>query len=212
MIYMWFGGPGSLDRPFRSDDEQAIAELVQGLVNYRPDPERMRIQGGGLPANAPDPATSTTDSGASFYAIPLAFAAPSTLLFAVHGFEVGLAFATEHTAASAWGEVARLITDHDRPGVDWLLVSVGTPNRLGQVFPSDEAVARFAIDHPRSLTAPPHIKRVTLRFWDSGEAWDLLPEPVRIFGPLYSGNVVPHQPLVPASAAALSQALGEETE
>jgi hypothetical protein len=68
--------------------------------------------------------------------MPLVSAAPGTILFVLRGFEVGLAFATTHTAESVWEEIARLINDHDQPGVDELLISVGVPNAHGQVYPS----------------------------------------------------------------------------
>jgi hypothetical protein len=195
IIYMWFGGPDTLERPFRRNDDQAVAQLVQALLDYRPDAQRMRVSGDSMPGQAPDPGVQATPAGASFYAIPLT-AAPSTLLFALQGFEVGLSFATEHTSRSAWEEIERLIGAHDQPGVDWILVSAGAPNVLGQVFPSDEAVARFAIDHPLSLVAPENIRRVTLHFWGTGEAWDILPRLEPVFGPPYQGSVVAHQPLV----------------
>ncbi len=132
IIYLWFGPPGAIDRPFRRSDDQAADELVRALLEYRPDPDRMKVAAPPFPERAPDPGAVTTASGASFYAIPLTLAAPGTMLFALQGFELGLAFSTEHTAEHAWEELARLIAGHDRPGVDWLLISVGAPNRLGQ--------------------------------------------------------------------------------
>jgi hypothetical protein len=214
MIYMWFGGPDVLERPSGTNDDQAADELVQALRDYRPDPERMRISSGSLPAHAPDPGVVTTTTGVSFYAIPIAIATPSTLLFALQGFEIGLSFATEHTAKSAWQELERLIEGHDKPGVDWLLVSAGAPNARGQLFPSDGAVARFAIEHPLPLAKPRHVKRVTIHFWDSGEAWDVFPRLETLFGPVYQGNVLGHQPLItstPNENAAQPLARGRRT-
>lgn len=138
--------------------------------------------------------------GASLYAMPLASGVPGTILFALRGFEVGLAFSTAHTAESVWGEIARLINDHDQPGVDELLISVGVPNQHGQVFPSDEAVARFAIEHPGQVGVPTHIRRVMMHFWDAGEAWELFPDFGRLCGPLYQGTTVAHQLLARETA------------
>lgn len=197
IVYIWFGGEGSLDRPFRRTDDQAGENLIRALCDYRPHLSQMRVEGASLPEQAPNPRVVRTASGASFYGMPLLLTAPSTILFALLGFEVGLAFSTTHTPESVWEEISRLINDHDQPGVDVLLVSVGAPNRHGQVFPSDEAVARFAIEHPRQLAVPSNIGRVTMHFWGTGEAWDLVPHFGRVFGPLYQGTTPAHQPLVP---------------
>jgi hypothetical protein len=198
-VYVSFGGEGSLDRPFRRTDDQAAEDLVQTLRDYRPDPTRMHVEGPSLPERAPDPGTVRSPSGASLYAMPLVSGVPGTILFALRGFEVGLAFSSTHTAESVWEEIARLINDHDQPGVDELLISVGAPNQHGQVFPSDEAVARFAIAHPGQVRVPTHVRRVVMHFWDAGEAWELFPDFGRVFGPLYQGTTVAHQLLVPAT-------------
>src|SRR5207249_3829088 len=116
--------------------------------------------------------------------------------------EVGLSFATEHTPQSAWQEIERLIAAHDKPGVDCIVVSAGAPNQHGQVFPSDEALARFALENPLPLPTPNHVKSVTLHSWGEGEAWDLLPRVEGLFGPLYQGSAIAHLLLVPSKRRA----------
>jgi hypothetical protein len=194
-VYMWFGGEGSLARPFRRNDKDAIAEIVDGLVAYKPSADRLRVPGGSMPAQAPDPGIVTTPTGASFYAVPFMGSVPGTLMYALQGFEVGLSYSTEHTKTTAWAEMQRLVSEHDKAGVDWLLISVGAPNQFGQTFPSDEAVARFAIENPAPLNAPTTIKRVSTHFWSTGEVWELFPKQIKLFGPIYQGLALAHQPL-----------------
>jgi len=132
--------------------------------------------------------------------VPQRNAVPDTAFSAVTGFELGLADTTEHTASGAWAELQRLVTNHDRNGVEWLLVSAGAPNRNGQTFLSEELLARFLFQHPESLSTPTHIKRVTVHIWSTGEAFEVLPSPVQVFGPLCLGIVPAHRPIHPESS------------
>ena len=120
------------------------------------------------------------------------------MLFTVSGFEIGLAYTTVITASGAWAEVQRLVTSHDRPGVDLLLISAGAPDRHGNVYPAEEALAAFLLNNPVGLTqAPVHIKQVVLHSWSSGWAALLHPDMAKMFGPLYEGLVPPHHGLAP---------------
>src|SRR6185437_10015455 len=126
-----------------------------------------------------------------FYAIPLVGATPTTMLFTMAGFELGLAYTTVLTAQAAWQEVQRLVDQHDQPGVDKLLITADAPDRRGQIFPAEEAIASFLLETPLGLTRPPsHIKQVLLHSWATGHAAEL--------HPVVKDAVRPYLPVIPA--------------
>jgi hypothetical protein len=195
-VYLWFNQGVGLGKPFRRQDEAAADELVEALAGYKPDASKLWVGGeSGLPDPAPDMGISRTESGASFYAVPFTNATPSTVLESYTGFELGLAYTTTQTASAAWAEVQRLASGHDREGVDWLLLSAGAPNRYGQLFASEELLADFITDNPQPLKKPDHIQRVLLHSWGTGRAIQLHPDLAELWGPLYQGVALPHQPL-----------------
>jgi hypothetical protein len=110
------------------------------------------------------------------------------------GFEIGFAFTTEHTAATAGSELERLINQHDNAETQWLLVSAGAPDKSGVTFPSEETIAKFVLEHPLPSASPRFIERVTLHFWGSGEAIDIYPGLRRLFGPMFEAVVPAHRP------------------
>ena len=201
MMYVWFedpNGPG-LAMPFRKNDTQAVANLLQELSDYEPQAESMRVPPGPLPMQAPTPPSVTTSKGAKFYAVPLQGSAPSSMLFTFTGFELGLAYTSLVTARAAWDEIQRLVNEHDQPGVDILLITAAAPDQRGDVYPAEEAIANFALDNALGLSrSPDHIKQVWMHSWMTGRATSVYPEIEPMFGPLYQSFVPLHHPLVVA--------------
>jgi hypothetical protein len=199
LVYVWFEEPGKaeLAPPFKRTDTVAVADLIQELASYQPDPSRMWIQGGTMPQQAPQPPLATTAAGARFYASPLVMNAPSTMLFSIAGFELGIAYTSFLTATAAWNIVHQLVTDHDKAGVDILLMTAGGPDQHGMVYPAEEAVAKFLVDHPQKFNNPPqHIKKIWLHSWTTGTATELWPDTKNLFGPLYQSLIPVHHPLI----------------
>jgi hypothetical protein len=202
MIYVWFeeAGKAGLARPFKRTDNQAVTDLLRELSTYEPQAEQMRVPQGPLPMQAPTLPLASTAKGAKFYAIPLQASAPSSMLFTFAGFELGLAYTSMITANAAWGEIQRLVNDHDQAGVDVLLITAGSPDQHGDIFPAEEAVASFMLDNPVGLSrAPDHIKQVWLHSWATGRATALYPNVTPMFGPLYQGLAPLHHPLIAAT-------------
>jgi hypothetical protein len=201
LIYVWFEEPGKaeLAQPFKRADTVAVADLMQELSTYQPDPAQMWIPHNQLPQQAPPPPPITaTSAGARFYCVPLMMSAPSSMLFTIAGFELGLAYTSFITATKAWNEVQRLINAHDQPGVDILLITAGGPDQHGNIFPAEEAAAAFIADHPLTVDkVPQHIKNVWLHSWATGRAIELWPNFHVLFGPLYQNIVPVNHPLVP---------------
>lgn len=194
VVYVWFDEIG---KPHKRSDTAALDALVQALAQYEPQTQQLWTTSESFPQQAPMLPVAETSAGARFYAVPIVNSAPSSMLFASTGFEIGLAYTTLVTAEAAWAEVQRLVDDHDKPGVDLLLVTAGGPDANGDMFPGEEAVAEFLVKHPTALRqAPNHIKKIILHSWGTGRATMLYPNFSPLFGPLYQSLVPVHHPLI----------------
>jgi hypothetical protein len=82
------------------------------------------------------------------------------------GFELGFAFATVIRQGEAWDRTQRLVTAHDRSGVDELIISAGAPTKQGLAFPSDGVLASLVLSaaEERALEAT-HIRRIFVHAW-----------------------------------------------
>lgn len=104
-VYVWFedlGTPG-LAKPHRRSDGEAIQELVEGLAAYEPNSQQPWVPSGPAPEKAPPIPLATTEAGARFYAFPFMGSEPTSILFTVAGFDIGIVYTTFLTAQAAWG-------------------------------------------------------------------------------------------------------------
>jgi hypothetical protein len=204
VVYVWFGDAAGSDlvKPFKNTDDDLVLDLIRELASYVPEPQRMWHPDGPPPAHLPEMPITDTAGHAKFYALPLIGAAPSTMMFTVHGFELGMAYTSLITLSAAWQAVQKLVDDHDQPGVDVLLITAGAPDQRGNIYPAEEALAAFLLDNPRSLAREPaHIGKVWLHSWSTGRATALHPEFAHMFGPIYQNLAPVNHPLVlPAQA------------
>jgi hypothetical protein len=198
MLYLWFPTDAGLGLPHRADG--AVIEIIEALCAYRPDTSWTDLPPivEEMPARLGETDMQTTDSGCTFYAAKFLEAVPSTMFLQRTGFEMALAFQTEHKIDSAWTELARLVERHDKPEIQHLVVTVGGPNRRGLVYPSEEALMHLALATGLPELAPRHISSVVLHAWGSGQLIRVHPAPVVQTPVLYSGGyVVPHFSLRP---------------
>jgi hypothetical protein len=194
VVYLWFNEDDSaLAKPHRTTDEEAAAELVLALADYRPEPYRMWID---TSAPMPDPAPQLplhmTDAGAAFYSVPMINAVPDSVLYSNFGFELGLAYTTSHAAEAEAEKLSRQVARKDRSGTDWLLISAGAPDNYGITYPSEELLADFVCRRGQLKVDPKHLTRITVHFWSSGRAVEAWPEQRELFGPLYEGSTPGH--------------------
>jgi hypothetical protein len=198
LVYVWFDSPDApVGKPFKRTDEAALDGLVEALAKYEPRDEQVSSESVDLPESLPSLPLEVTAEGANFYAVPLANAVPGSMLFTLAGFEIALVYTTMLTASGAWAEVQRLVDKHDKPGVELLVITAAGPDPSGTIYPLEEALAQFLIDHPLGLRPEPeHIKRVVLHRWMTGHAATLHPTVEPIFGPLYGSLVPVHHPFV----------------
>lgn len=198
LIYIWFSNEdkATLEKPPKHAELEVLNDLVQSLSEYEPDPDILWIPSGEVPEQAPEIPLAETTSGAKFYAVPFVNSTPATVLCSVAGFELGLAYTTQLTFDDALAEVQRLITAHDKPGVDFLLITAGGPDQHGLIYPAEEAVASFFKNHFQELpNRPRYIKRIYLHNWMTGEAFSLFPDAGPLFGPIFQSVVPEHNPI-----------------
>lgn len=198
VIYIWFERPGvvGLRLPHRRSDSEALDSIVEDLAKYEPV-IGLTPQGRPEVGDTLDLGCNRVSADATFSAVPMLQAVPSTVLFTIAGFEIGLVYTSIVTREKAQGELQRLVKKHDKEGVDLLLITAGGPDASGIVFPAEEAFAKFIVDHEIGLsTKPEHIKQIILHSWTTGAATLLYPEFTSIFGPLYHSMVPVHHSIV----------------
>lgn len=69
-------------------------------------------QAASTPAQLAEVPVADTAGHAKFYALPFVGAAPSSMMFTVHGFELGMAYTSLITSSMAWQIVQKLVDDH----------------------------------------------------------------------------------------------------
>jgi hypothetical protein len=207
VVYVWFQNPdvpGPPMLPHKRSDVSALDELVSALAAYKPNPDALRTAAAA--ERMPELPLADTTAGAKFYAAPLLGGAPGSMLYTLAGFDIALAYTTLITADEAWREVQRLVDEHDKQGVDVLLVTAGGPDSHGNVFPAEELLVNFVLAHPIGLAhAPQHIKSIVLHSWGTGQATSLHPSVEHAFGPLYGSMMPMHHPFA-------GQATAEDTD
>lgn len=175
-VYMWFGSPTDQNAlPYKAQDQAAIRELVAALAAVAVDLKRLRLPTAELPGQAPDLDLKHTAHGCTFYVVPMVDIPSGSLFFASTGFEIGFAYTTKHDRDEGWAEVKRLVKQHDKPGVDHLLITVGGPNERGLAFLSEEAFMDFMLQQRVTIEAPQHLSRVTVHMWSTARIVELLP-------------------------------------
>jgi hypothetical protein len=198
MLYLWFQTEAGIGLPHRKAD--AVTEIIKTLRAYQPDTSWTHLPPivEEMPERFDKIDMQTTDSGCTFYAAELLEAIPSTMFFERTGFEMALAFQTEHNMDSAWTELARLVERHDKPEIQHLVVTVGGPNRRGLAYPSEAALMELALATGIPKLAPQHITSVILHSWGDGRLIRVYPAPITQTPLLYPGGyIVPHFSLQP---------------
>jgi len=136
----------------------------------------------------------------TFAATPILGAAPHSTFYLRTGFELGFVFGSKHTAAVGWAELQRLVEKHDRPTVQELVVTVGGPDRMGYVYPAEEAVLDLMLTQFPAVTQPGNLRRVYLHGWGTGRILQVVPDFREIASGAFLATVPAHQALVPGGA------------
>jgi hypothetical protein len=180
IAYVAFTDPGSGGRPPRDDAilRMVIREL-QSVVPVDPSYDE--------PPEQIDPAILHHFEGGTIVTAALS-AYTDSPFYRFTGFELGFAFTTKIRDDAAWARAQDLVTSHDRPGVDELIMSAGAPTTTGLAFPSDSNLARMVIDRATddALTAA-HIRRIYVHTWHGRGIVEITPNSVG--GELVCGEI-----------------------
>lgn len=197
LLYLWFRTEGDLGLPHR--ESEAVEEVMAGLRGYQPDTSWSELPPAltEMPEQLGDTDMQSTGAGCTFYAAPLEAAFPSTTFFARTGFEMALAFQTEHAADAAWTELVRLVDRHDKPEIQDLIVTVGGPNRRGVSYPSESLLLDIALEGGPPVLAPTHLQSVVIHVWTDGRTIEVYPKNAATPRLFPGGYVVPHYSLAP---------------
>jgi hypothetical protein len=82
----------------------------------------------------------------------------------------------QFTATEALALMQRLVTQHDKPQIDHLIIHVGAPDVDGWWYPAEEILARFVLERADVAVQATHMERVTVHLWQPAELVDI---PVR---------------------------------
>jgi hypothetical protein len=194
-VIVWYGKDQNPNtRPHKKTDDAAAEELIEALVAYRPDIEALRMEvASGMPLQMPSLGTETISADATFYAVPFLNAVPTGPFVSITGYNIVLAYTTVHTVASVTATLRRLVSEHDRKGVDTLLITSGAPDRTGAMYPLEQVISDFYLQHPVALQTD-HIDRVILHRWATGDAYNISANPPeQLWSSMYQGYVPAHQ-------------------
>lgn len=82
----------------------------------------------------------------------------------LYGFRLGISYDQVLTRKAFRAELQRLVKQHDKPGFDVLLITLGTPTRAGWRFPSAGLLSAALQAEPDPLNglAPKHVERLAV--------------------------------------------------
>jgi hypothetical protein len=208
-VFMWFrADDGRPSLPPRASDQEAANAVVEGLAEYKFDPDATKVPGGDLPQQAPDIGITNTKFGCGFYAVPMVGAAPATSFFAATGFELALSFQLTYRQEEIRTALVDAVAAKDRPESDELLITVGGPDSHGLTFTSEFFLLDFMLRAGDPMIPPPnHLSRVLVHVWGTGMVVQLCPSFVVVSTGPYAGLTPSHFP----SAAPLGGEQATET-
>jgi hypothetical protein len=194
-IYLWFPTDKGIGLPQRA--EQEVEDVVNALCIYEPDTSWLETEDGTLASLGHREADiQDTESGCRFYAADFRNAFPATEFYMRTGFELSLAFQTQHAIDDAWVELARLVEQKDKPTIQNLIVTVGGPNRRGLAYPSSQLLFNLALETGLPALAPKHLEEVIVHSWGTGLVVQAYPPRDEAYGPTYGGYAGSHLPMV----------------
>ena len=179
IVSVWFGESLAEHPPRRSDDS-VVEPLLDLLAETRVDREGIarliqEVAERGFPQVMPPVVAtrSTSDGSAGFVANVVANAQAGQAFATGLGFELQLSRPAELTAESAISELRRIVSDHDKPEIEHLLVTAGGPDRAGVRYPGEEVVAAFIAEQEDLSIPADHLRRLTLHLWSARRVVDI---------------------------------------
>jgi hypothetical protein len=170
---IWFG-ESLADLPPRRSDESIIEPLLDAMAEARVDRNAVarltnEIAERGFPSVMPPVIEqgATPDGSAGFIA-NVNFGAQSGQLYSTGlGFDVQLSRPTPTTATDVLDLLQGIVTSHDKPVIQHLIVTAGGPDRRGLRYPGEEIQAAFMAQQPGFSVRAHYLRTVRLHLWSA---------------------------------------------
>jgi hypothetical protein len=182
LLSVWFGE--KLDElPPKRWDDSIIEPLLDAIAECKVDHAAIarliqEIATRGFPQVMPPVVATgkTRDESAGFVANAVLGPTEGARFSTGLGFEVQLHVPERVTYSSARANLNRIVSQHDQPQIQHLLLTAGGPDRTGTRFPGEEVIAGFLAEQPGLDVGAEHLQRVTLHQWSARRIVDV---PVR---------------------------------
>lgn len=173
VISIWFGAQ-LRHLPPKNWDDSLINPLLDEIADCRVDREGIarliaEVAERGFPQTRP-PVVATAslpNDVAGFVANAVAAPHSSAQFSTGLGFEVDLARQNDLTESVVRAHLDRLVTSHDKPQIQHLLITAGGPDVEGFRYPGEELAAGFLAQLPDLSVKAKSLQKVTLHFWSA---------------------------------------------
>jgi hypothetical protein len=182
LLSVWFGETLD-DLPPRRWDDSIIEPLLDVIAETKVDHAAIarltqEVAERGFPQVMPPVIETgkTPDGSAGFVANAVLGPTEGARFSTGLGFEVQLHLPEQVTYRSAKANLDRIVSRHDQPQIEHLLLTAGGPDRTGMRFPGEEVIAGFLAEQPEFHVEVERLQRVTLHLWSARRIVDV---PVR---------------------------------
>lgn len=183
LLSVWFGA--TLDQlPPKRWDDSIIDPLLDAIAECKVDHAAIarltqEVAERGFPQVFPPVVATgrTTDESAGFVANAVLGPTEGTRFSTSLGFEIQLHLQDQMTYRGAKARLDRIVSQHDQPHIEHLLLTAGGPDRTGMRFPGEEVIAGFLLEQPGLDLEVAHLKRVTLHLWSARRIVDVRVRP-----------------------------------
>jgi hypothetical protein len=153
--------------------ERSRREVVDAIAKLRAPAAVSVLENGRIPQQLLPEVMPTRFSRGDMSAAERTVA-PSTPFYRLTGFELALCYSTTVPNSRAVERFNAVIADHDREGVHDLIIVAGAPNQTGYAFPSDQLIARAALEAAAPVPSLEFIQRVFLHIWNDRSVCQLV--------------------------------------
>lgn len=179
LLSVWFGE--KLDElPPKRWDDSIIEPLLDAIADCKVDHAAIarliqEVAERGFPQVLPPVIETgkTPDEAAGFVANAVLGPTEGARFSTGLGFEVQLHLPEQVTYGSAKANLDRIVSQHDQPQIEHLLLTAGGPDRTGMRFPGEEVIAGFLAEQPGLYVEAEHLQRVTLHLWSARRIVDV---------------------------------------
>jgi hypothetical protein len=166
--------------PPRKHDSSVDVEIEAGLASIVVNHARLaqfsaEVRRDGFPSEWPSDVKIPQFRHERFSLVvnPVANWQPRDQLSASLGFHLNLQYAVAVTLHNFSSELNRVVTQHDNPATQQLLLSIGGPGLNGYFYPAESMLGELLRNNPLQQVEARYIERVTAHIWETGDIIDI---------------------------------------